>query len=390
MLDFTSALYLGLHHPNPSLRPWVQLTTGVPTALRSTPEHTQLAHALATLQGCEHATLGVSTLHLFCDFFALLHPHKDVVLLDAGVYAIARWAAERAVGKGIAVDKIKHYDSAALKRSLERWALHGRRPLVVADAFCPTCGLAAPVGEYVKLVRAYGGDLVLDDTQALGILGHSRSQESPFGKDGGGSLQWHGVYGPDVMVISSLAKGFGTPMAVLAGGRSAVKWYEDHGETRVHCSPVSMASIRAAQHALAVNAQHGDSCRWHLLRLIRLFRAELEAMGHRPYGSVFPVQRLYLQDRPGKQLYAHLLRHGIRTVLHETSQPSAACLSIILTARHTERDVHYVINALKKAIDKPFYDWETDHGTTVRSRRAASTGGRRLWGVSPTGVLFQR
>jgi hypothetical protein len=30
MLDFTSALYLGFRHPNRSLRPWSQFTTGVP------------------------------------------------------------------------------------------------------------------------------------------------------------------------------------------------------------------------------------------------------------------------------------------------------------------------------------------------------------------------
>jgi hypothetical protein len=32
-LDFTSALYLGLHHGRDDLRPWAQLTSGVPAAL---------------------------------------------------------------------------------------------------------------------------------------------------------------------------------------------------------------------------------------------------------------------------------------------------------------------------------------------------------------------
>ena len=32
MLDFTSALYLGLRHGSGSLRPWSALTTGVPAA----------------------------------------------------------------------------------------------------------------------------------------------------------------------------------------------------------------------------------------------------------------------------------------------------------------------------------------------------------------------
>ena len=36
VVDFTSALYLGMRHPSWSLRPWVQFTMGRPAALAST------------------------------------------------------------------------------------------------------------------------------------------------------------------------------------------------------------------------------------------------------------------------------------------------------------------------------------------------------------------
>jgi hypothetical protein len=65
--------------------------------------------------------------------------------------------------------------------------------------------------------------LVIDDTQALGILGHSPGPHAPYGKGGGGSLQWAGIGGPDVLVVSSLAKGFGAPVAVLAGSEATVE-----------------------------------------------------------------------------------------------------------------------------------------------------------------------
>jgi 8-amino-7-oxononanoate synthase len=44
-------------------------------------------------------------------------------------------------------------------------------PVVVADGLCAACGCAAPVAAYLDCVRRAGGLLVLDDTQALGLLG---------------------------------------------------------------------------------------------------------------------------------------------------------------------------------------------------------------------------
>ena len=82
--------------------------------------------------------------------------------------------------------------------------------------------------------------LVADDTQALGILGHSPDARMPYGHGGGGSLRWSGIGGPEALVFASLAKGFGVPIAVLAGSRARIREFEEKSLTRVHCSPPSM------------------------------------------------------------------------------------------------------------------------------------------------------
>src|SRR5262245_64902371 len=100
VLDFTSALYLGLLHPSRVLRPWTQLTTGVPAALAPPPGAVAVTARLAALQGCERATLGTSTLHLFWDLFGLFPAREIAIYLDAGTYAIAGWGVERAAARG--------------------------------------------------------------------------------------------------------------------------------------------------------------------------------------------------------------------------------------------------------------------------------------------------
>ena len=88
MLDFTSALYLGMRHPIGALLPWVQFTTGMPAALGDPPGAGVVAQGLAELVGCEDAVLGPSTLHLVWDLFGMLAGDDVTIYLDSGTYPI--------------------------------------------------------------------------------------------------------------------------------------------------------------------------------------------------------------------------------------------------------------------------------------------------------------
>ena len=125
--------------------------------------------------------------------------------------------------------------------------------MVVTDGFCPACGVPAPLGRYLEAVRRYGGLLVLDDTQALGILGRRESRRGPYGTGGGGSLAFHSLAGDDIILVSSLAKAFGAPLAMLGAGSRLVSDFAADSATRVHCSPPSTAAIRAGARAVVLN-----------------------------------------------------------------------------------------------------------------------------------------
>src|SRR5262249_4786845 len=158
-----------------------------------------------------------------------------------------------------------HHDSAALERIVRRLVRSGLQPIVVTDGYCPSCGEPAPIRAHADLLRRAGGYLVIDDTQALGILGEQPSEAQPYGSGGGGSLRWHQVSGPHIVVGSSLAKGFGAPLAALSGSRALIDRFRERSETRLHCSPPSVAAVHAAHRALRLNRLHGDGLRRKLL-----------------------------------------------------------------------------------------------------------------------------
>ncbi len=350
MLDFTSALYLGMRHPSRLLRPWPSLTGGVPAALAEDPEARRVAQGIAALQGCERGAAGASTLHLFWDLFGMMAGPGVRIYVDSGAYPIARWGVERAAGRGAAVCSFPHHDAGALRRQLHRDRNCGGEPIVVSDTFCPACGRAAPLQEYRDCARACGGTLILDDTQALGIFGPSPGPEAPYGRGGGGMLAASGVFGDGVMAVSSLAKGFGAPLAVLAGSASAIAEFERRSETRSHCSPPSAASSHAAAHALAVNRNLGDALRLRLAGLVARFRAGAARAGVRFRGGIFPVQTL----GPGPAgeviaLHRRLGELGVRAVPLWARPGAGARLSFLITARHEPEDVDRAVAALAQA-----------------------------------------
>lgn len=347
--DFTSALYLGMHHPSRALKPWAQFSTGVPAALHTPALATRVAASLARLQGCQAALLAPSTLHLAWDVLGLLSRSSSSLFVDSDVYPVLRWGIERAAGRGTPVRFFPHHDVEALHRALPR--KRKRRPLIITDGWCPRCGKAAPLQAYLDIVRPFDGRVLVDDTQALGILGKDPTPSVPYGRGGGGLLRWSNVASPKLLVISSLAKGFGVPMAVLSGSHAFIRHFKAKSETRVHCSPPSMAMLHAAEHALRLNRSQGNTLRKHLLRLVQRFRLLLAEVGLSVRGRLFPVQ--VLETIPGlsaSRLQAGLLEAGIRTVLLNRRHGVGTDLCFILNARHTVEDLVHTVTILRALI----------------------------------------
>ncbi len=335
MLDFSSALYLGLRHPSASLPGWDALTLGRPAALQELPGAGGLAMAVAQLQGCKAGVLAPSTLHLFWDLFDILGQQDIMILQDAASYPIVHWGVERAAAAGIAVATFAGHSVPQATKLARQAAAAGLRPVIVTDGYSPSLGRPAPLAAYAAIAANADGYLVLDDTQALGVFGAGSCKLTSWGCGGGGSLQRQQVFGDHVIVGVSLAKAFGAPLAVLSGSLALVRRFEDGSRTRTHSSPPSMAVMQAAEQALRINRQSGDRLRRHLMRLVRQLRCALDQLGLHVGGGDFPVQTIASTPTCNcLRLHQYLARHEVLTVL-QRSRRGGALLSLIVNADHT-------------------------------------------------------
>ena len=351
MPDFASALYLGLRHASESLGPWAQLTAGKPAALAEPPAARHVAAGLAALTGVEGAVLARSTLHAFFDLFGALGREPGRILVDEGAYPIARWGAERAACRGVPLSAFRHHDADALRRLLDAGPDRPGRPWIVTDGFCVGCGRLAPLADYAALARRHGGRLVVDDTQALGILGADPHPGAPYGRGGGGSLRAGGVAGPEILLVASLAKGFGAPLAVVGGPRRVIERFSAGSETRVHGSPASQADLLASERALSINATSGEMLRLRLAALVARFRRGVLRLGLTPGPSSFPVQRVGgLPEQGAAALHDRLEALGVRCVLHRPVCARQARVAFLLTARHAPAEIDEAIRAIDRAL----------------------------------------
>jgi 8-amino-7-oxononanoate synthase len=370
MLDFTSALYLGLRHGRDELPSWAQLTSGRPAALEPPRDEPVVAARLAALMGCERGLTAVSTLHLFWDLFGALAERPIALFVDEQAYPVMGWGVERAAGRGVPVERFGHHDAGDLERRIAA-AEPGRRPVVVADGYCPSCGGAAPLPAYLEAARRRGGMVMLDDTQALGILG----------RGGGGSGRVHGAGGrEELLLVASLAKAFGVPMAVAAGAGRAIEWLEARAETRAYASPPSAVLYQAAAQALAINEARGDRLRARLRGLARRFRAGLRAAEVEVVGGEFPVQVLRPRHGTAVELYRGLLGCGVRTVLTRSRSDGKPAVTLLLTAAHADDEVDRAAAAVVRLTEQRQM-WRTCDGVRMLKLCGAGRARRRADGL---------
>jgi 8-amino-7-oxononanoate synthase len=171
----------------------------------------------------------------------------------------------------------------------------------------------------------------------------------PYGEGGGGSLRWSGLSDPDVLVYSSLAKGLGVPVAVLAGSRPWICKYKENSLTRVHCSQPSAAALRAAEHAVACNRRDGDARRARLVAQVRRFRRGLSVAGVAAGRGLFPVQTIRSANgMAASALHRRLAEHGVRTVLNRGDN-GIPIVSFLFTAVHALAEIDAAVSAINAA-----------------------------------------
>jgi 7-keto-8-aminopelargonate synthetase-like enzyme len=92
----------------------------------------------------------------------------DVILIDEHAHFNLADAAKLS---GHQTLTFPHCDADALRDILMKRALDNKRPLVITDGVFATTGRVPPLRDYVEILEARGGQLLVDESHAFGVVG---------------------------------------------------------------------------------------------------------------------------------------------------------------------------------------------------------------------------
>ncbi len=346
MVDFTSSLYLGMKHSSAELSGWQQLTTGVPAALAESMQSKYVGNYIAHMQGFEKGITAPSTLHLYNDLYEFLARQKIIVFIDEKIYPVSKYGIEKLVIRNIPVYTFRHLDAGNLFMIVTKKLLKHTMPVVFTDGLCPQCGKLSPLRAYDSIIKPFNGKIFVDDTQALGILG-KRKDAFVYGYGGGGTIQWLDISRNNIATVTSLAKAFGVPLAVISGSKSFISAFEKNSKTRENSSPVSLAHLKAAENAIAINCKWGDKRRKKLLNNILLIRRELLNDQIKLSEGLFPVQSMIdLHCDDTIHFFKKLNKSRLKTFLTR-DHAEKPVITFIINYDHSASQIRLFANTIK-------------------------------------------
>ncbi len=117
---------------------------------------------------------------------------------------------EAIVAAGLPSYSFRHLDLEDLALKIKKCLGPKQRPLIVTDGLFSTVGEIAPLDELFRIVSAYDGRLLVDESHSFGVLG-------PTGR---GAVEHHNLQSARLLRGGSLGKAFGTCGGIILAEES--------------------------------------------------------------------------------------------------------------------------------------------------------------------------
>jgi len=134
-----------------------------------------------------------------------------------------------------------------------------------------------------------------------------------------------------------MAKALGVPVAMLAASSSFIDSFIEQSDTWVHCSPPSIAHLKAAAVRCAQSRRGRPASLPSAGECPRL-RREMRDAGLPVRGGIFPLQRLVMPSlAAAAKMERGLADRGVQTVVARTRCRDEAAVTFIITQGMTTR-----------------------------------------------------
>lgn len=309
----------------------------------------------AELLGCEDACYLTSGYVANFALSAALAGTVDFVLLDAWAHDSLRDAARSLTPLKAPPKTFCHRDLDDLAERLATLPL-GTRVLVMTDGIFAVSGHLAPVADYVRVLDARPGTMLLvDDAHALAVLGargRGSYEEAGVASERVNRPLGEAANGARLFQTATLSKAVGGQGGIIAGARALLEtirgssgWVRGSGAP---ATPVAAATVEGLKLALA-----DDALRNGLAARVSQLRGALAALGLDVERSPSPIVGVRLESAERmRSVQRRLLDEGIAIAYTRDYAGAGAdgMLRIAVFATHTPEMVDTLVDALGRCL----------------------------------------
>jgi len=245
----------------------------------------------------------------------------------------------------------KHSNMTDLEEKIIASRGKGKRVLLVTDGIFSMRGDYAPLDKISEIVENYdyefpgGITTVVDDSHGIGA----------FGETGRGTEEYTKATGIDI-IVATLGKSLGVNGGYVVADSTIISYLRETAPFYIYSNPITPSEASSAIKAVDIlDSEIGRKLLRHLLKMTNRIENGLTDLGYEIIESDHPVVPLMIRDtNKTADLVRFLFEEGIMTTgLNYPVVPKGdEEIRFQISADHTEYDIDYVLEILKKYKEK--------------------------------------
>jgi len=297
--------------------------------------HEELEKKLAKFLRKEAALVFATGYQTNLGVISALVERNDAAIIDMSDHASIMDGCRLSFGE---VRKYQHNDMDALERALE--ANKGKNKLIVLDGVFSMEGDIADLPAIVKLARAYGAKIMLDDAHAVGVLGEG----------GRGTAEHFGLENEVDLIMGTHSKALAAIGGYIAGPSDAISWIKHLSRSMIFSASLPPSLVASVSAALDVIEEQPE-LRARLWSNTHKMLKGYKALGYDTGTSATPIIPVVIKDTMKTYEMCRLLFENgvfVNAVISPAVPQGRELLRTSFMATHTEKQLDQVLAAFDK------------------------------------------
>ena len=260
----------------------------------------------------------------------------DVAIIDKYDHASIIDGCRLSFGR---VKKYRHNDMKDLERVLETTKDKGK--LIIVDGIFSMEGDIADLPSIVRLAKAYGARVMVDDAHSIGVLGAG----------GRGTAEHFGLEDQVDLIMGTYSKSLAAIGGFVAGEKVVIDFIKHIGRSMIFSASLPPALVASVSEALDI-IEEQPQLRTQLWKNTHKMLKSYKELGYDTGVSETPVIPIIIKDSMKVYEMCKLLFENgvfVNPVVSPAVPPGRELLRTSYMATHTEEQLDKVLDAFEKA-----------------------------------------